>query len=299
MRLTADATDPAPATAAPPPGGPRPEPPLTVIERRTYWTRSDLRELWQARELFLHLTLRDIQVRYKQTILGVGWSVFQPLATVVVFAVFVGWMGRVAEGVPDYTLFVLAGVLPWTFFANGLSNAANSLVANERLVTKTYFPRVLLPGANVGAALFDFLVGLLVLGVWVAVAGPAPTWRLLLAPVVVFLLGLTAFGFGTLLSALVAAQRDFRHVLGFGVQLWMFATPCIYLPPDRYPIGPAARDWLALNPAYGLVLNFRACLLGTEIDWVALLVSSAIGLVVLGLGLVYFRRVEQGLADTI
>lgn len=295
MRLTADATDattPLPAAPMSPP-----EPPLTVVEARSHWSLADLREVWRFRELFYYLTLRDIKVRYKQTILGVGWSVFQPLATMLVFVVFIGWMGKAAEGVENYLLFVLAGVLPWVFFSNAVTNAANSLIANERLVTKTYFPRLLLPASNVGAALFDFVIGLVLLAVWIAIAGPAPTWQLVVAPVAIVLLALTAFGFGTLLSALIATQRDFRYVLAFGMQLWMFATPCLYLPTSAF--GPMARAWLPLNPAYGLILNFRAAVLGEAFDWPALALSTAVGLLVTGFALIYFRRVDRTLADTL
>jgi lipopolysaccharide transport system permease protein len=281
------------------PPAPAAEPPLTVYEPRAGWSAADARELWRFRGLFWHLVLRDVKIRYKQTVLGVGWSVAQPLATVLVFAVFVGWMGRVADGVEGYTLFVLAGVLPWTFFANAVTTGANSLVGNERLVTKTYFPRLVLPGSCVGVALFDFLIGLGVLAVWTAAVGVAPTWRLALLPVVGVLLGLTALGVGALLAALISAQRDFRYLLSFGVQLWMFATPCLYLPPDRYPFGPEAQQWLAVNPAYGLILAFRACSLGGPIDWPALGTSAAVGLGLLAVGLTYFRRVESTLADTI
>ncbi len=274
------------------------DPPLTVIEGRNWWSAADAREVWRFRELFYFLTLRDIKLRYKQTIFGVGWSVFQPLATVVVFAVFFGSMGKIADGFAgDYTLFVLCGVLPWTYFANATTNAANSLVGNERLVTKTYFPRVLLPASNVGAATFDFAIGLIVLAVWLVVAGPPPTWRLLLAPVLVALLAFTAFGFGTLLSALIATQRDFRYLLTFGMQLWMFATPCIYLPAQTY--GPRAQTYLQLNPLYGLILNGRNCLLGEPIAWPALFVSAAFAAAIVGFGLMYFRRVENTMADTL
>jgi lipopolysaccharide transport system permease protein len=280
----------------------RPEPPLVVVEARTHWTADDLRELWRFRELFWFLTLRDVKLRYKQTILGVGWSVFQPLATMIVFAVFLGYLGKVAEGVPNYTLFVLAGVLPWTFFANATTNAGNSLVGNERLVSKTYFPRLLLPAANVGAALFDLLVCLtlaavVLVGMGFYGEGVVATWRLLLLPGLIAGLGLLAFAIGTLLAALIATQRDFRYLLSFGMQLWMFATPCIYIPPAT--LGPKAQGLLPLNPVYGLVLNFRASLLGLPLDWYALGVSAVGGAVVLAAGLLYFRRVEHTMADVI
>jgi len=274
-----------------------PEPPLTVVEGRSTWNLSDLKEVWRFRELMYFLTLRDIKLRYKQTILGVGWSVFQPLATVLVFAVFIGVMGKVADGIDNYTMFVVCGVLPWTYFANATTNAANSLVGNERLVTKTYFPRILLPASNVGAATFDFFVAAMLLTIWLLIDGPPPTWRLLLVPILVGLIALIAFGFGTFLSGLIATQRDFRYLLTFGMQLWMFATPCIYLPPQN--LGPTAQTWLPLNPVYGLILNLRNAVLGDEIQWFPLLISSAFGILVTAFALVYFRRIENTMADTI
>ena len=302
MPLAADPpAPPADLTVTPPPKAWAGEPPPTVIDGRAYWSRADLRELWAFRELLYFLTLRDIKLRYKQTILGVGWSVLQPMATMAVFVLFLGRVNGMAEGVDNYALFVLAGLIPWTFFSAAVSNAGNSLIANERLVTKTYFPRLLLPAANVAAAAFDCLVCsvLLVLAVLVGAAfgEAAVTWRLPLLPVMGLLVGLTAFGFGTLLSALIATQRDFRYLLHFGMQLWLFATVCIYRRPDL--IGPTAQLWLPFNPAYGLILNFRAAVLGTPFDWYALFVSGAVGAFVLGFGLIYFRRVQQNLADTI
>ena len=291
---TATLTPPPPPHAATLP----PEPPLTVIEGRNSWTAADAREIWRFRELFYFLTLRDIKLRYKQTIFGVGWSVFQPLATVLVFVVFLGKMGNFEKGFDgSYTLFVLCGVLPWKYFENATANAANSLIGNERLVTKTYFPRVFLPASNVGAATFDFGVALLVLAVWMVAAGPTPTWSLVLAPLIIALITLTAFGFGTLLSALIATQRDFRYLLTFGMQLWMFATPCIYLPPTM--IQGRTAQFVQLNPLYGLVLNFRNSLLGLPIEWGPLSISIIFAVAILVFGLVYFRRVENTMADTL
>jgi lipopolysaccharide transport system permease protein len=294
--------DPPPAVdVTPPPRLGRPEPPLTVVDGHAAWSRRDLKELWAYRELLFFLTLRDVKLRYKQTILGVGWSVLQPVATMIVFTIFLGRMGGLSDGVPNYTLFVLAALIPWTFFSTAVANAGNSLVGNERLVTKTYFPRVLLPAANVAAAAVDCLLctSLMVVAVlaWAAVGGPAPTWRLLLLPVMGAAVGLTAFGFGTLFAALIAVQRDFRYLLSMGLQLWLFATPCIYAPVEK--IGPTAQQWLPLNPVYGLVLNFRSAALGLPFDGHALFVSSAVGAFVLGAALIYFRRIQQTLADTI
>jgi lipopolysaccharide transport system permease protein len=282
---------------------PHAELPLTVIDGRSHWSWADLIELWRFRELFYYLTLRDIKLRYKQTVLGVGWSVFQPLATILVFVVFIGILGKAADGFQgNYTLFVIAGVIPWTFFASAVQNSGNSLVNNERLVTKTYFPRLALPAANVFAALFDFTICLSLFAVTVvgfAVAGHPVnvSWSLLLAPAVVGLLAVLATGVGVLLSALIAVQRDFRFLITFGIQLWMFATPCIYLPPDT--LSEKAKAVLMFNPVYGLILNFRASTLGGPIDWPSLGVAAAITVAVFAVALVYFRRIDRTLADTI
>ena len=277
-----------------------PESAVTHIDSSLGWRRADVVEMWRFRELFLMLTLRDIRLRYKQTILGLGWSVFQPLATILVFVVFIGYLGKASDQFPsfeEYVVFVMAGVLPWTFFASAVLNSGNSLVNNERLVTKTYFPRIALPAANVFAALFDLGINLVIFGIAMALFGVAPTWKLLLLPGIVLLLALFAMGVGVFLSALIASQRDFRFLLNLGLQLWMFATPSIYLRPESLPA--AATPWLPINPVYGLVVNFRACSTGGALDWVSLAVSAAACLLVFAFGVVYFRRVERTLADTI
>jgi lipopolysaccharide transport system permease protein len=301
------ATDDVQPITRPPADTPLPLPPtdlpVTVIENRLSWKWADFVEMWRFRETFFYLTLRDIRLRYKQTALGIGWSVFQPLATILVLVVFVGFLGNARGGMSqvEYVLFVIAGVIPWTFFDSAVRNAGNSLVSNERLVTRTYFPRVALPAANVFAALFDFSICLLLfaltaVGYAVFGTGVAFTWNLLLAPVVVLLLAILATGLGVFLSALVAAQRDFRFLITFGMQLWMFATPCIYLPPESYE---RWRWLLQFNPVFGLVYNFRASTLGTPLDWASLgIAATAAALAVVGGG-IYFRRVERALSDTI
>ena len=281
---------------------PPPELAVTHIDSSLGWRWADVVEIWRFRELFVMLTLRDIRLRYKQTILGLGWSVFQPLATILVFVVFIGYLGKASDGFASfdqYDLFVMAGVLPWTFFASAVLNSGNSLVNNERLVTKTYFPRLALPAANVFAALFDLFINLVIFALIMAILGVAPTWKLLLLPVIVLLLGMFAMGVGVFLSALIASQRDFRFLLNLGLQLWMFATPCIYLRTESLPDPETTTAWLPINPVYGLVVNFRACTLGGPIDWFSLGVSALATFAVFAISLVYFRRVERTLADTI
>jgi lipopolysaccharide transport system permease protein len=288
---------PSPDQPAPAVHAPQDDLPVTVIQRRSGWQAVDVRELWRSRELLFFLVYRDVMVRYKQTALGVAWAFVQPVATMLVFSLFLGRAAGLADTVEHYALFVFAGVLPWTFFSNAVTAAGNSVVTNERLVTKVYFPRLIVPLSSVGASLFDFFIALLLLAGMMAWFGVIPGWQALLAPVVFLLLAATAAGVGILLSALIVAYRDFRYVLNFGVQLWMFATPTIYLHANS--LSPKARAWLPLNPAQGLIYNFRRCLLGGELDWYALGVSGAVGLALLAVGCLYFRRVEQQFADII
>jgi len=295
------AAPPAPAATQPPMQPPVPapaaEPPVTVIEPQRGWALPDLRELLRYRELLFFLALRDIKVRYKQTVLGIGWAVAQPLATMAVFALFIGRMAGVANGVEHYPLFVFAGMVAWTFFGNTVTTAAGSVIANERLVTKIYFPRLIIPLATVGVGLFDLAIASVLLAVMVAGFGVVPSWSVLLLPLTVVMLAIAAAGVGILLSALIVAQRDFKYVLSFGVQLWMFATPSLYLSAES--LGPTAQTYLPLNPAYGLVLAFRQAAIGGAFDWYAFGVSSAVGILLAIVGMLYFRRVERGFADVI
>jgi lipopolysaccharide transport system permease protein len=272
--------------------------PLTVIERRPGWHFVNIRELWRYRELFLILTWRDVKVRYKQTVLGAAWAVLQPLATMAVFTMFLGQLASVPSGDFPYPLFVFAGLLPWTFFANALTSASQSIVGSQNLVTKVYFPRLIIPISAVAVGLVDLVIAfgmLLVLMGWYGV-WPGPGF--VLVPLLALALMVAASGIGILLSALTVAYRDFRYVVPFLVQLWMFATPTIYLQADAV-VGPRGRAWLPLNPAYGLILNFRQAVLGGPLDLYSLAVSAAVGGALFAVGCAYFRRVERGFADII
>ncbi len=272
--------------------------PVTVIERRGGWRFLDLRELWRFRELLFFLGWRDVKVRYKQTVLGAAWAVLQPLATMVVFSVFLGRVGGISTGDIPYPLFVFAGLLPWTFFSNAVITASQSVVANQNLVTKVYFPRVIIPLSAAGAALVDFFIAfamMLALMVWHRTA-PGPS--VVLLPFILALLVVAALGVGILLSALTVAYRDFRHVVPFGVQIWMFATPTIYLNAADV-VGPRGQLVMPLNPAYGLIFNFRQAMLGGPIDGYALTVSGLSAVALFTLGCLYFRRIERTFADII
>jgi lipopolysaccharide transport system permease protein len=270
---------------------------LTVIEPSPGWKVVDLAELWRHRELLVFLIWRDVMVRYKQTVLGAAWAVLQPLATMVVFSLF---FGRVAGRTDDtpYPLFVLAGLVPWVFFSNAISAASQSIVSNQSLVTKVYFPRLMIPMGAVAAGLVDLAIafGLLIgAALWY---GVTPGWRLAFVPLITLGLTVSSLGVGTLLSALTVAYRDFRYVVPFMVQLWMFATPSIYLQSGDL----AHSRWhrvLPLNPAEGLISAFREATLGKPLNLNGLALSSAMGLVFLLAGTLYFRRVERTFADVI
>jgi lipopolysaccharide transport system permease protein len=289
---TAKAEEP---TAKAPPAE---ELPVTVIERRRGWQVVDLRELWRYRELLYFLTWRDVKVRYKQTVLGAAWAILQPLATMLVFTLFLGRVSGIASTEVPYPLFVFAGLLPWTFFAGAVTSSGNSVIGNQNLVTKVYFPRLIIPISAIGAGLVDFAIAfgmMLVLMLWY---GVPPGVAVVLLPLIVFLLLIGALGVGTLLSALTVAYRDVRYLLPFMVQLWMFATPTIYMDVDTF-VGERGRLLLPLNPAHGLITNFRQAMLGGPLDIYALAVSGGVSLLFLLVGCFYFRRVERGFADII
>jgi len=269
--------------------------PVTIIERRPGWQIVDLGELWRYRELLFFLTWRDVKVRYKQTVLGALWAVLQPLATMVVFTLFIGKLAGVEGEMKHYSLFVFAGLLPWTFFANAVSSAGQSVIGSQNMVTKVYFPRLFIPMGAVGAGLVDFAIAFAMLLVMMPFYGVWPGWNILMVPPICLFVVIAALGVGTLLSALTVAYRDFRYVVPFSVQLWMFATPCIYMNF----VGPRGQAILPLNPAYGLIYNFRQAVLGGPFDWYVLAVSATVSVAFLLVGCLYFRRVERSFADII
>jgi lipopolysaccharide transport system permease protein len=263
------------------------------------WQFLHLRELWQFRELIGLLVWRDVMVRYKQTVLGVAWAILQPAMMMVVFTIFFSHVAGVSSGDVPYPVFVFAGLLPWTFFATAISTAGNSIIGSEKLITKIYFPRLAIPFAAVGAAVMDFFFAFALLLVLMPCFGHTPGWSMLLMPVVFAVIFLAALGVGTLLAALNVAYRDFRHVIPFLVQLWMFATPTVYMQPLARADAGLAQLLLALNPMTGLISAFRAACLGGPMPWGELAVGAAAAVAVFLVGCLYFRRVEDGFADII
>jgi lipopolysaccharide transport system permease protein len=270
---------------------------LTVIQARPGWQIVDLAEAWRFRELLFFLVWRDVKVRYKQTALGAAWAILQPFAQMVVLSIFFGRMVDMPSGGIPYPLFAFAGLLPWTFFSNAVASAANSVVGNQNLITKVYFPRLFIPASAIGVGLVDFCIAFSMLIVLMLYYRVPPGLTIVLTPLLLVVLAAAAFGIGTLLSALTVAYRDFRYVVPFMVQLWMFATPAVFM--DASNVGPRWQVILPLNPAYGLILNFRNAALGRPLDYYSLAVSFVVALLSVIVGCLYFRRVERTFADVI
>jgi lipopolysaccharide transport system permease protein len=269
---------------------------VTVIEPHKGWHMLDWRELWAYRELLWVLTTRDIRVRYKQSVLGAAWAVIRPFTAMVVFSVVFGQLAKMpSEGYP-YPVFVYAALLPWTFFSGAISSSGQSVVGSSNLISKVYFPRLIIPLASAGAGLVDLLIStgiLLLMMLWYGVGW---SWNLLAAPLLLMAVVFSALGVGTLLAALTVSYRDFTHITPFLLQIWMYITPVVFpvsLVPQRW-------QWLLyLNPMTGLVEGFRAAFLGKPFDIGGLLISFAIAVAMFAIGVAYFERVERRFADII
>lgn len=287
-------------TETPTPGKgvpPLPDEPLVVIERRRSSFPVNPRELWAHHELLYFLAWRDVKVRYKQTILGAAWVVLQPLCMMLIFSLFFGRLAEIPSDGVAYPLFAFAGLVPWTFFSTAVTMSGNSVVNSANLVTKVYFPRLLVPMAAVGAVMVDLLFTFAVLGVLMVYYGITPGPGVLALPLLIALLALLALAFGILTAALNVKYRDVRVALPFLLQLWFFASPIIY-PTSMVP--PAWRWMLALNPMTGIVEGFRAALFGRkEFDTLALALSLVVTLVILAYALVTFKRMESTFADIV
>lgn len=269
-----------------------------IIKPQKGWIPVNLRELWQFRDLLYFLAWRDIKVKYKQTALGAAWAILQPFITMIVFSILFGKLAKVpSDGIP-YPIFVYAGLLPWNYFSSALSNSGNSLVASSNLITKVYFPRLIIPASASLSSLLDFFIASIILiGMMFFYHFTPNTLGIVMIPVLVFLTFIVAVGCGLWLSALNVEYRDFQYVIPFLVQIWMFVTPVIYpvtLFPEKY------RWILSLNPMGGIIGAFRAATLGHQpINWDLLFISSGVGFLIFFTGLLYFRKVERSFADVI
>jgi len=256
----------------------------------------NLRELWTYRELLFFLTWRDIKLRYKQTALGAMWVIIQPLFAMLLFTLFFGKLAKMPSDNVPYPLFAYAGLVPWTFFSNAITNSGQSLVGSSQLISKVYFPRIYIPAGAVGAGLLDFAIASLLLAPMLIYYRVALTWHLLLMPAFALLATLLALAVGMWLAALNVKYRDIRYAIPFLVQLWLFASPVIY-PAS---IVPAKWKWvLAINPMTGVIEGFRSSLLGTAFDRASIASSVVITLLILILSFLAFRRAEDSFADVV
>jgi homopolymeric O-antigen transport system permease protein len=271
--------------------------PTLKIDPVGHWISIDFRELWHYRELLYFLIWRDVKVRYKQTVLGAAWAILQPLSLMLVFSLFFGKLGKMpSDGIP-YPLFTFCALLPWQLFANSLTESSNSLVGNQHLITKIYFPRLVIPISAVLAGLVDFAIAFIILLGLMFYYGVTPGWAVITLPGFVLLAIISALGVGLWLSALNVKYRDVRYTIGFMVQFWLFATPVAYssnLIPEKW------RIVYGINPMAGVVEGFRWALLGNarpsgQMLWV----SIAVVAVVFVSGIYYFRRMEQEFADIV
>ena len=273
-----------------------PAEPLVVIQPSKKWSLLNLKDIWAYRELLFFLTWRDVKVRYKQTALGAAWAILQPLFMMIIFTIFFGRLAAVdSSGVP-YPLFALAGLVPWTFFANSITASGNSLVGSANLITKVYFPRLIVPAAAMLAGLVDFVLAFGMLCLLMLYYRVTLTPQVLFLPVLVFMTALFGLGVGTWMSALNVKYRDVRFALPFVIQLWLFVSSVI-LPSTSVP-----QKWrwiLLLNPMSGIIEGYRSALLGFPFDWTALGIAAILIIAVLLYAVYAFGRVERSFADII
>jgi len=270
---------------------------LVVIKPSRGWVSLGLRELWAYRELLYFLVWRDIKVRYKQTILGAAWAIIQPFFTMVIFSIFFGLLAKIpSDGIP-YPIFTYAALVPWTFFANGLRHSSTSLVGNASLISKVYFPRLVIPISTVLSGIVDFLLSFVVLLLMMWYYGTAPTAATAWLPLLLLLALVTALGVGLWLTAMNVQFRDISYVVPFLIQAWMFATPI------AYPGSLLSEPWrtiYGINPMVGVVEGFRWALLGTDTaPGPVIFVSVFVAVVLFVSGLYYFRRMERSFADVV
>lgn len=269
--------------------------PHSVIKPKRGWQAIEWSELVAYRDLFYFLVWRDLKVRYAQSVLGIGWAVVQPVATMIVFSIFLGGLaGLDSDGVP-YPLFAFAALVPWAYFSNAMTDSSSSLVVQAQMITKIYFPRMIIPLTAILARLVDFIIAFGLLLILMLVFQVAPTWNVVYLPLLVLLMTLTASGAGMWLTALAIQYRDVRYAMQFGVQLLMYAAPVVY-PLSLIPEN--IRHLYALNPMVGVVEGFRSALIGTgPMPWDLIAIGSVVAVALFFSGAYYFRRMEKLFAD--
>uniref|UniRef100_A0A7C2JYC2 Transport permease protein n=1 Tax=Schlesneria paludicola TaxID=360056 RepID=A0A7C2JYC2_9PLAN len=278
---------------------------ITIIQATSAWRLVDWRELYAYRDLFRFLTWRSIKVRYAQSAVGIGWAVIQPLFQMLIFTLVFGWLAGMKSDGASFALFSLIALVPWTYFSNALNDSADSLVANAQMLSKVYFPRMVLPLSAVVAKLFDFAIAMMMAVILLIIARQPPTWGLLMFPYLVFLMMLSALGLGLWLTTLAIQFRDIKHAMPFIVQILMYAAPVVYpasLIPETYTLPGGLTVWpqwiYAVNPMVGVIEGFRSAFLGTRpmpFGWIALGTLTATLLTLTGA--LYFRSREKLFAD--
>jgi lipopolysaccharide transport system permease protein len=270
--------------------------PVLIIRPPKKWAPIDLYELWNYRELLYSFTLRDIKIRYKQTVLGFLWAIIQPLFMMVIFTIFFGGLAKIpSEGIP-YPLFSFAALIPWTLFSEGLTRSTTSMVSNANIMTKVYFPRLVMPVSGILSPLIDFAIAFVILIIMMAYYGFVPTIAIVFLPAFILLAVMTSLAVGLWLSALNVKYRDFQYTIPFLIQLWLFGSPVVY-PSSLLPA--QFRLLYGLNPMAGVIEGFRWALLGTNPPEAMILVSAGVVIVLLVGGLFYFKRMEQYFADMV
>jgi len=267
-----------------------------IIEPKGKLAGFQFRELWNYRELLRFLVVRDIKVRYKQTVLGGLWAILQPFMNMIVFTIFFGHLAKIPSDHLPYPIFVYTALLPWQFFSTGIGSSGNSLVANSHLISKVYFPRMIIPAASLGAGCLDFIIAFFILVLMMIYYGIYPGAGIFLFPVLMTLVAVSALGIGMILAALNVAYRDFRYVIPFLVQFWLFATPVIY-PVSIVP--PQWRWVINLNPMAGLITGIRSSLLNQPLSWIDMMISGTVGVALFVIGIFYFKKMERRFADII
>jgi lipopolysaccharide transport system permease protein len=271
-------------------------PPYLHISPPKKWIPVNLRELWNYRELLYSFTWRDVKIRYKQTALGFLWAIIQPLFMMLIFTVFFGRLAKIpSDGIP-YPLFVLAALLPWTLFAEGITRSTSSMITNANIMTKVYFPRLIMPLSGILSPLVDFVFSFSILIVMMAWFGFIPTLNIVFLPLFILLALATSLGIGLWLSALNVQYRDFQYTIPFLIQLGLFASPVVY-PASLVP--ESVRFLYGLNPMAGVIEGFRWALLGTAMPGAMILVSVGMVVILLVSGAFYFRKMEQYYADVV
>jgi homopolymeric O-antigen transport system permease protein len=268
----------------------------TLIKPRAGFTQINWNDLWKFRELAYILVWRDIKVRYKQTIFGAAWAIFQPFISMIVFSVFFGALVKVPSDNLPYPIFVYAGLLPWTFFSNGLSRASNSLHSESNMISKIYFPRIIVPFSSLGAGILDLAISFMFMLAMMIYYGVHPGPSMILIAPFLLVVFLVSMGVGTLLATLSVTYRDVKYIAPFIIQLWMYASPVIY------PVSIVPEKWrwlLSLNPMSGLIDGCRSALFGKPFDWANIGISVSVSIALVVVGLIYFKAAERRFADII